>query len=112
MQPCETQLTIPFYHLNPFGVMRNIACTFNVDGVPTKINLRKLPRQRRFQAIIDRNITEYIISDETNEIEYYEGPVLNEYLFSRIATLIKQYFPNVRAIMKIGEDNYEDYDDF
>jgi hypothetical protein len=92
--------------------MRNIACTFNVDGVPTKISLRKLPRQRRFQAIIDRNITEYIISDVTNEIEYYEGPVLSDYLFTRIASLIKQYFPNVRAIMKIGEDNYEDYDDF
>jgi hypothetical protein len=92
--------------------MRNIACTFNVDGVPTKINLRKLPRQRRFQAIIDRNITEYIISDETNEIEYYEGPILSDYLSTKIAGLIRQYFPNVRAIVKIGEDNYEGYDDY
>ena len=92
--------------------MRNIACTFNVDGVPTKINLRKLPSQRRFQVIIDHSITEYIISDETNEVEHYEGPVLDDYLFARITSLIRQYFPNVRAIVKIGEDNYEDYEDY
>lgn len=92
--------------------MRNVNCTFNVDGVPTKISLRKLPRQRRFQAVIDRNITEYIISDETNEVEHYEGPVLSEYLFNQISALIRQYFPKVRAIEKIGEDNYEDYDDY
>lgn len=92
--------------------MRNVQCTFNLDGVPTKVNLKKLPRQRRFQAIIDRNITEYVISDETNEVEYYDGPVLSEHLFRQITALIKQYFPNVRAIVKIGEDNYEDYDDY
>ncbi|RFS24048.1 hypothetical protein DVR12_09195 [Chitinophaga silvatica] len=92
--------------------MRNIACTFNIDGVPTRLNLRKLPRQRRFQAIIDRSITEYIISDETNQLEYYEGPELAPFLFEKISALVKQYFPNVRAIVKIGEDNYEDYDDY
>jgi hypothetical protein len=92
--------------------MRNIACTFNVDGVPTRLSLRKLPRQRRFQAIIDRNVTEYVISDETNNLEYYEGPVLPPYLFEKISALVKQYFPNVKAIIKIGEDNYEDYDDY
>ncbi|MCW3462187.1 hypothetical protein [Chitinophaga nivalis] len=92
--------------------MRNIACTLNVDGIPIKINLRKLPKERRFQANIDRVITEFIISDETNEIEHYEGPVLSDYLFSKVSSLIRQYFPNVKAIVKIGEDNYEDYDDY
>lgn len=53
--------------------MRNIACTFNVDGVPTKVCLRKLPRQRRFQAIIDRNTTPGSSADTK--------PVLNEVVF-------------------------------
>lgn len=92
--------------------MRHIACTLNVDGVPTKINIRKVAKERRFLAIVDQTVTEYIISDETNEVEYYEGPKLNEYLFSKISSLIKQYFPNVKAIVKVGEDNYEDYDDY
>ncbi|HVI48336.1 MAG TPA: hypothetical protein VM802_25935 [Chitinophaga sp.] len=91
--------------------MRNIACTLNVDGIPTKINLRKVNKERRFQAVIDRTITEYIISDVTNEVEYYEGPVLNDYLSEKITSLIKQYFPNVKAIVKTGEDNYDDYED-
>lgn len=92
--------------------MRNVTCTFNLDGIPTKVKLRKLPRQRRFQAVIDGNITEYVISDETNEVEYYDGPVLNDNLVIRITSLIMQYFPRVRAIVKIGVDNYEDYDDY
>ncbi|RBL93704.1 MULTISPECIES: hypothetical protein [Chitinophaga] len=92
--------------------MRHIACTLNVDGVPTKINIRKVAKERRFLAIVDQTVTEYIISDETNEVEYYEGPVLNNYLTEKIAALIKQYFPKVKAIVKVGEDNYEDYDDY
>lgn len=93
-------------------IMRNIACTFNVDGIPTKLILRKLPQQRRFQAIIDKTITEYVISDETNKLEHHEGPDLTPFLFEKVAGLVKQYFPNVKAIIKIGEDNYEDYDDY
>ncbi|MBC9933692.1 hypothetical protein HGH92_12755 [Chitinophaga varians] len=92
--------------------MRHIACTLNVDGVPTKINIRKVAKERRFLAIVDQTVTEYIISDETNEVEYYEGPKLDDYLFEKIAALIKQYFPKVKAIVKVGEDNYEDYDDY
>jgi len=92
--------------------MRNIAITTNLDGVPTKINLRKLPRQRRFQAIIQGQVTEYVITDATNTVEHYDGPVLEERLTQFITKLIWQYFPNTRAIQKIGEDNYEDYDDF
>ncbi|MFB6457775.1 hypothetical protein ACE38W_21070 [Chitinophaga sp. Hz27] len=92
--------------------MRNISCTFNVDGVPTKVILRKIPKERRFSVSLDGVSTEYVISDETNEIEYYDGPVLNDYFFSRVVWLIRQYFPNVRAIVKAGEDDYEDYDDY
>ena len=94
--------------------MRNISCTFNVDGIPTKVVLRKLPKERRFQASLNGSTTptEYIISDQTNEVEYYDGPVLGELFFSRVVWLIKQYFPNVRAILKAGEDTYDDYDDY
>ena len=92
--------------------MRNIACTFNVDGIPTKLILRKMPQQRRFQAIVDRTITEYVISDETNKLEHHEGPELVPFLFQKVCDLVQQYFPNVKAIIKIGEDNYEDYDDY
>lgn len=92
--------------------MRNVIVTFNVDGIPTKLNLRKMPQQRRFQVIIEKNISEYIISDETNELEYHEGPVLSDFLYDRVKHLIGTYFPKVRAIKKIGEDDYADYDDF
>ncbi|WP_143308229.1 hypothetical protein [Chitinophaga vietnamensis] len=92
--------------------MRNISCTFNVDGIPTKLMLRKVAKERRFMAFVDGVATEYIISDHTNEIEYYDGPPLNDFFFERVRWLIKQYFPNVKAIVKIGEDDYEDYDDY
>ncbi|CAL1520873.1 hypothetical protein [Chitinophaga sp. MM2321] len=92
--------------------MRNITFTLNVDGIPIKIKVRKVPKERRFQAIIDRDITEYAISDVTNELEHYEGPVLSDYLFQRISDVIKQYFPNTKAIQKVGEDDYENYDDY
>jgi hypothetical protein len=92
--------------------MRHISFTFKIDGIPTKINMRKHPRQRRFQIIVEKEITEYIISDVTNEVEYYEGPELHPMLQEKIPGYILQYFGKVRAIEKIGEDNYEDYDDY
>lgn len=92
--------------------MRHVAVTTNFDGVPTKINLRKLPRQRRFQAIIQGQTTEYVISDATNAVEYFDGPVLDERVHKFIIQLIGQYFANSRAIQKIGEEDYQDYDDY
>jgi hypothetical protein len=92
--------------------MRNIAVTIKMNDVPTKLNLRKLPRQRRFQARINGQTTEFIIADETNQVEYYEGVELSEAVNSIIRGLIHQYFSGCRAIQKIGEDNYEDYDDY
>lgn len=91
--------------------MRGIEVTFNMDGVPTRMRLRKMAQQRRFQVIINKETSEYIISDETNKIEHYEGLKLNDDLFIRICALIGQYFPNTRAIKKIDEDDYADYDD-
>ncbi|MFX1707188.1 hypothetical protein PV783_24685 [Chitinophaga sp. CC14] len=92
--------------------MRNISATFNLDGLPTKVSLRKKPRQRRFLVIINKEISEYGISDETNEVEYLEGAVLNPYLYEKVCLLIWQYFPKCRAIVKLGHDDYEDYDDY
>ncbi|SHM31479.1 hypothetical protein SAMN05444266_107359 [Chitinophaga jiangningensis] len=93
--------------------MRNISCTFKVDGVPNKVVLRKVAKERRFQASLNGSTTptEYIISDVTNEVEYYDGPMLSDTYFARVVWIIKQYFPNVRAIMKVGADSYDDYEE-
>ena len=92
--------------------MRSIKVTFNVDGIPTNVVVRKVARQRRFKILVDKIYSEYAISDQTNEIEYFDGVLLNDYLFEKACSLIHQYFPRCRAIEKVGEDNYEDYDDF
>lgn len=87
--------------------------TVSKDGIPTKMVIRKVPREKRFQVLINKNISEYIISDaENTKVEHYDGPELEDYLFVKVRDIILQYFPKIRAIKQIGEDDYSDYDDY
>jgi hypothetical protein len=88
--------------------MRKIFFTYNLDGHPTKITVGKLAYQRRFRVAISNRFTEYIISDESNEVEFYKGDPLSAELEDRIIRIIKQYFPNTKAIKKIGKADFTD----
>ncbi|MGN7706813.1 hypothetical protein [Chryseobacterium sp. 22543] len=92
--------------------MRVITTTVQIDGAPIIIKVKKIDKQRRFEIKIAKNLSEYVISDQTNELEFYEGMKLTPELFSHVKSVINQYFPRVRAIEKIGYDDYHDYNDY
>jgi len=83
-----------------------------VDGISKKMSIQKMAQQRRFVVKVGEAKCEYVISDETNELVHYEGDRLDVYMFEQVSKIITQYFPNTKAIKKIGEDDYEDYDDY
>lgn len=92
--------------------MRVITITVQIGGSPMIIKVKKIYKQRRFEIRIAKDICEYVISDQTNELEFYEGMELSPEVFLHVKSLINQYFSRVRAIEKIGYDDYHDYDDY
>lgn len=93
--------------------MRNISITVSKDGIPTKMVIRKVAQEKRFLVLINKSISEYIITDaENTKVAYYDGPELEDHLFEKVRDTILQYFPKVRAIKQVGEDDYSDYDDY
>ncbi|MET7000675.1 hypothetical protein [Chitinophaga defluvii] len=92
--------------------MRNISATLNLDGVPTKVVVRKKPRERRFEVVVNGQLSQYGISDEDEELIFLEGSALLPTVFLHIQRIIAQYFPKTRAIDKLNHDSYSNYDDY
>lgn len=79
--------------------MRNLSCTFTIDGCTKKVVLRKIAQERRFQAVIDGEKSEFILCDN-NEVKHFSGPELELQLHGRIQWMITHYFSNAKAIKK------------
>lgn len=77
--------------------MRNLSCTFDINGITKKVTLRKVPKERKFLVQYDGNETEYIIT-EKNAVEYMHGPIPETTLGVRIQWMIMHYFSNTKPV--------------
>ncbi|MBC9909132.1 hypothetical protein [Chitinophaga varians] len=95
--------------------MKLLKFTVQCETNLIKVRLTKIQRKRMFKVTWEEydktHITVYAISDETNVLDYYEGAPMSLILHNRTIQMIQQYFTNTKAIMKIEEDDYDDYDD-
>jgi hypothetical protein len=77
--------------------MRNLSCTFDINGITKKVTLRKVPKERKFLVQFDGHETEYVIT-ETNTVEYTQGPEPEKTLGVRIQWMIMHYFSNTKPV--------------
>ncbi|GAA3947792.1 hypothetical protein GO495_26400 [Chitinophaga oryziterrae] len=76
--------------------MRTLACTFLINGVNTKVALRKRGREKRFQIVVRGQVLEYTYTNES-EIQQVDGPELPESaLLPHIEWMIRHYFTDAK----------------
>ncbi|SFE73657.1 hypothetical protein SAMN05518672_109235 [Chitinophaga sp. CF118] len=76
--------------------MRTLACTFLINGVNTKVALRKRGREKRFQVVIKGDVLEYTCTEQ-NDIQQVSGPELIESaLLPHIEWMIRHYFTDTK----------------
>jgi hypothetical protein len=78
--------------------MRTLACTFLVNGINTKVSLRKRGREKRFQIVIRGEVLEYTCTEQ-NDIQQVNGPELAETaLLPHIEWMIRHYFTDTKKV--------------
>jgi len=76
--------------------MRTLACTFLINGVNTKVALRKRGREKKFQIVVRGQVLEYTYTNES-EIKQVNGPELPESaLLPHIEWMIRHYFTDTK----------------
>jgi hypothetical protein len=82
--------------------MRTLACTFLINGVNTKVSLRKRNREPKFQVVVKGEVFEYTLTD--NQLSQTDGPPLTELaLYPHIEWMIRHYFTEPEKEVPKGE---------
>jgi translation initiation factor IF-3 len=78
--------------------MRTLACTFLINGINTKVALRKRGREKRFQIVVRGQVLEYTYTNEC-DIQQVDGPELTETaLLPHIEWMIRHYFTDAKKV--------------
>lgn len=78
--------------------MRNLACTFKVNGIPKRVSLRKIAKERKFRVKVEGAEMEYSLT-ETDHLQQVTGQLPDHALLPHIEWMIRHYFTNTKQLI-------------
>jgi len=79
--------------------MRNLACTFKVNGIPRRICLKKIAKERKFRVTVEGIQAEYSLTDDDTIRPEDNVQLPDAALLPHIEWMIKHYFNNTKQLI-------------
>jgi len=79
--------------------MRNLACTFKVNGIPKRICLKKIAKERKFRVTVEGMQIDYSLNDEDHIEPVSDSPLPDIALLPHIEWMIRHYFQNTKQLI-------------
>ncbi|HEU4551363.1 MAG TPA: hypothetical protein VFS25_00950 [Chitinophaga sp.] len=79
--------------------MRNLACTFKVNGIPKRICLKKIAKERKFRVTVEGVQMEYFLTDEDHVKPLSDSELPDDSLLPHIEWMIRHYFQNTKQLI-------------
>jgi len=79
--------------------MRNLACTFKVNGVPKRICLKKIAKERKFRVTVEGVQMEYSLTEQNKILPVSESQLPDTALLPHIEWMIRHYFNNTKQLI-------------
>jgi hypothetical protein len=79
--------------------MRNLACTFNVNGIPRRVCLKKIAKERKFRVTVEGVQMEYSLTEEDTIKPVNGGHLPDNALLPHIEWMIRHYFNNTKQLI-------------
>ncbi len=79
--------------------MRNLACTFKVNGIPKRVCLKKIAKERKFRVTVEGVQMEYSLTKEDTITPADDVQLPDNALLPHIEWMIRHYFIKTKQLI-------------